>query len=140
MTYIDLLHIYGVAKAGYVPQLFSLRLPNPDVVLELLEKSKGAALIHDVTYLPILGTCSMPSFVAIDAFAVTTEDMPAHSCATSPRGDDILMIFHTSGSTSGRPKLVPCSYAWWDAMLVKAAMVMQRRSHDQCRQDVTISM
>lgn len=57
MTYTDLLHIYGVAKAGYIPQLFSLRLPNPDVILELLQKSKGVALIHDVIYLPALHAC-----------------------------------------------------------------------------------
>lgn len=139
MTYIDLLHIYGVAKAGYVPQLFSLRLPNPDVVLELLQKSKGTALIHDVTYAPVLRTCPIPAFVAIDAFDVTT-DWPLRSYVAAPRGDDILMIFHTSGSTSGSPKLVPCSYAWWDAMIRKAAMVMQRKSKVEGRQDVTISM
>ncbi|OBZ80035.1 hypothetical protein A0H81_00897 [Grifola frondosa] len=30
MTYLDVLHIYGVARAGYIPQLSLLRLPNPD--------------------------------------------------------------------------------------------------------------
>lgn len=139
MTYIDLLHIYGVSKAGYIPQLFSLRLPNPDVILELLKKSQGTALIHDVTYLPVLRTCPIPSFIAIDAFGVTT-DSSLRPYVTTPRGDDILMIFHTSGSTSGRPKLVPCSYAWWDAMISKAAMVMSPKSQSKRRQDTTTSM
>lgn len=140
MTYTDLLHIYGVAKAGYIPQLFSLRLPNPDVILELLQKSKGVALIHDVIYLPTLHACPIPSFTAINAFEVATSDSPLRPYVTTPRADDTLMIFHTSGSTSGCPKLVPCSYSWWDAMIGKAAMVMEPKSLSKNRQDVTTSM
>ncbi|KAG1819582.1 uncharacterized protein BJ212DRAFT_1236226, partial [Suillus subaureus] len=38
MAYQDVLHIYCLLQAGYVPQLFSIHLPNPDIMLELLTK------------------------------------------------------------------------------------------------------
>ena len=49
-------------------------------------------------------------------------------------GDETLMIFHTSGSTSGRPKLIPCSYAWWDFNMSKAREAT--KPHNPTRKDV----
>ena len=52
MSYVDILYIYAIARAGYIPQLFSLRLPNPDVVYELLEKAKGLSIEEIWAVLP----------------------------------------------------------------------------------------
>jgi len=43
---------------------------------------------------------------------------------SAPSEPDVTaFIFHTSGSTSGSPKLVPCSYRWLDFCILKAEQV-----------------
>lgn len=138
MSYVDVVHIYSMVRAGYIPQLFSLRLPNPDVIFELLEKSNGQALIFESSFGSIQPRGRISAHAAVDA---RVHDVP--STALPPiretgNGDDILMIFHTSGSTSGRPKLVPCSYSWWDALLDKARL--STVPSNPARQDVTLWM
>ena len=53
-------------------------------------------------------------------------------------GDEIAMIFHTSGSTSGQPKVLRCNYKWLDAMVRKSAGVS--RPLRTTEQDVTVAM
>ncbi|KAF9270325.1 acetyl-CoA synthetase-like protein [Marasmius fiardii PR-910] len=132
-TYRDVLHIYGLTRAGYIPQLFSLRLPNPDVVFELLEKAQARALICDQAFHSVLQSCSMPVHLSspISQTDVTTERLPEIPIVAS---DAIAFLFHTSGSTSGSPKLVPCTYRWLDATLLKSSQVAAPRASS--RQDV----
>ncbi|KZT75167.1 acetyl-CoA synthetase-like protein [Daedalea quercina L-15889] len=125
MTYIDALHIYGISRAGYVPQLMSLRLPNPEVILELLAQSGGRALIHDPCFSAVLPPGPVPTHVAIDARNTTVPDVPLPQILPCSRSQDPVMIFHTSGSTSGRPKLVPCNHFWWANMMAKAATILR---------------
>ncbi|KAK7445745.1 hypothetical protein VKT23_014740 [Stygiomarasmius scandens] len=122
-TYADALHIYGISRAGYIPQLFSLRLPNPDVILELLQKSNARALVCD-TPGSITGKSSTPVHSAISLTDLVIENEPL---PTPPvvQDEDWAFLFHTSGSTSGSPKLVPCSYRWLDAVV--------RKSYQTCR-------
>jgi hypothetical protein len=138
MTYIDVLHVYGVSRAGYVPQLFSLRLPNPLVVFELLQKANARALIYDASYRSFAAGCHVPVYVAADPKQVGVELAPLPQIPTAPDGDEIALVFHTSGSTSGSPKLVPCTYAWLNTMISKACQV----SHPMTtgRSDVTVWM
>lgn len=139
MTYVDAVHIYSIARAGYIPQLFSLRLPNPDVILELLAKSDGKALIYDTTFNAPAAGANVSLHMATDVRGVPVDDdvsLPPTSREVD--GDDTLMIFHTSGSTSGRPKLVPCSFSWWDMCLKKSAQCTT--PHNPERQDVAVWM
>ncbi|KAF8831504.1 hypothetical protein HHX47_DHR1000667 [Lentinula edodes] len=136
-TYSDVLHIYAVSRAGYIPQLFSLRLPNPVVIYELLAKANASALVCDsLTSGFIDGNCPIPVlhtpvFTDID-FALSSEPAPLFpACGPS----DCAFIFHTSGSTSGSPKLVPCNYRWLDAVARKASQTAVPR--DSNRQDVS---
>ncbi len=136
MTYVDVLHIYSMVRAGYVPQLFTLRMPNPDIIFELLEMSNGKALIYDSSFTSSVMGGPVPTYVARPA-----EDSPEvllPPISEGKNGDEILMIFHTSGSTSGRPKLVPCSYEWWDMCLRKGKQCTV--PHNPARQDVTVWM
>lgn len=131
-----MLHIYGISKAGYIPQLFSLRLPNPDVIYELLQEANAKALIYDPIYESSLKDFPLPTFLA--AFL---EDAGSHKPlpGTLPvNEDDIAFIFHTSGSTSGSPKLVPCSYRWLESVILKSNQVSRPQSTE--RQDVTVWM
>lgn len=138
MTYVDVLHIYSIVRAGYIPQLFSLRLPNPDVIFELLQNSDGKALIYDSSFGTVPPQGSVRSWVAVDARAERVSSIALPPVEEARRGDETLMIFHTSGSTSGRPKLVPCSYAWWHFQMSKARWATT--PHNPARKDVTTWM
>ncbi|KAI0756679.1 acetyl-CoA synthetase-like protein [Daedaleopsis nitida] len=140
LTYVDAVHIYAIARAGYIPQYFSLRLPNPDIIFELLEKSNGRALIYDASYASVLGQNPVPTYTAVDARTLPAAQATLPPNRESTTGDETLMIFHTSGSTSGRPKLVPVSYAWWDFALTKIHEHMRPKAARNGRQDVTVWM
>ncbi|KAG7450401.1 acetyl-CoA synthetase-like protein [Guyanagaster necrorhizus] len=136
-TYIDVLHIYGISRAGYVPQMFSLRLPNPDVIFELLHRANAQALVFDSSFQDVLKNTSLPIHPALNTVeaALTAGPLPIlPQC--SP--DDIALMFHTSGSTSGSPKLVPCTYRWLNATVHKSSQISKPFS--PVRQDVTTWM
>lgn len=136
-SYEDVLHIYGVSRAGYIPQLFSLRLPNPTVIYELLRSAGAETLIHDGTFASNLDNCPVPAYSTIDTdLSISANDLPP--TAPSPSASDIAFIFHTSGSTSGSPKLVPCSYKWLDSAVQKSHQIS--KPIDPARQDVTVWM
>lgn len=133
-TYTDVLHIYGLSRAGYIPQLFSLRLPNPEVIFELLVKANARALIYDATFAPVLEKCHVPIFEAKKATQIDASNDPVPTLPVVTE-HDIAFLFHTSGSTSGSPKLVPCSYRWLDTTVTKSGQISAPR--DAARQDVT---
>ncbi|KAG9314458.1 hypothetical protein JVU11DRAFT_5255 [Chiua virens] len=137
MTYQDVLHIYGISRAGYIPQLFSIRLPNPDVVLELLHKQDARALIYAPEFAHATSTFPLPAFLATERAKMEpcSEDLPPLSPKT---GDQTVFVFHTSGSTSGSPKLVPCSQRWLSTIVSKSQFICAPR--DPQRQDVTTWM
>jgi len=136
-TYADVLHIYAISRAGYIPQLFSLRLPNPVVIFELLEKAGAKALLYDAAFQPILNDCPVPTHpAAYDAnVASSSAALPA---VPTPGSNETAFIFHTSGSTSGRPKLVPCSFSWLETVVRKSNQIS--RPQNPNRQDVTVWM
>ncbi|TBU34338.1 acetyl-CoA synthetase-like protein [Dichomitus squalens] len=138
MSYVDVLYIYGIARAGYIPQLFSLRMPNPDVIYELLEKADGKAIIYEPELSDMLSNCPRPSYSAIDLRDVDISDALVPPMPHPTSTDDISMIFHTSGSTSGRPKLLPCTFKWLNAMVDKSARTSRPLRKDG--QDVTVAM
>ncbi|KAF9499759.1 acetyl-CoA synthetase-like protein [Pleurotus eryngii] len=137
MTYTDVLHIYGLSRAGYIPQMFSLRLPNPAVVCELLEKAGANALIYDATFASTLSEASVPIHVAMeyDEADPLGEPLPERF---DNRPEDLAFIFHTSGSTSGSPKLVPCSFRWLESAVKKSYQVS--KPINASKQDVTVWM
>jgi len=135
-TYQDVLHIYGLSRAGYIPQLFSIRLPNPDVISELLLKANAKALIIDTAFASVASSFPLPTFSAADVQSATKSSEPLPPLCP-PSEDDITFVFHTSGSTSGSPKLIPCTGKWLNAMIRKAHIATSPRSD---RQDVVVWM
>lgn len=139
MSYRDVLHIYGVTRANYVPQLFSLRLPNPDVVYELLHRANAVFLIYDQSFDAIVSDSPVPRHAAIEVQPEDVEGETLPSLAESGlQPDSCIVIFHTSGSTSGSPKLVPCSLRWVNSMVAKSAKVAIPKN--TARQDVSVWM
>lgn len=134
-TYTDVLHIYGISRAGYIPQLFSLRLPNPEIIYELLQRANAKALVYDSTIYANLDDCPLPTYLAAFPKEINTSEPLTELISTE---DDIAFIFHTSGSTSGSPKLVPCDYRWLDGAVLKSNQAT--RPQFVGRQDVTVWM
>jgi len=140
MTYVDVLHIYGLTRAGYIPQLLSIRLPNPDVVYELLSKAHARALIVDPSFEGLLKSCPTPTHRAATAvYDIDSHDMPLPSLPTLKESDTVF-IFHTSGSTSGIPTLVPCCLSWLDSAITKSHQISKPSGRTERNQDVTVWM
>ncbi|THH07614.1 hypothetical protein EW145_g3248 [Phellinidium pouzarii] len=121
LDYSDVLNIYGMSRAGYVPQLFSLRLPNPDVVFELLQRANAKALVYDPSFESAVVNAPVPvrrSASIQDFESCAGEQLPPFPTPNSK--DDLAFVFHTSGSTSGSPKLVPCTAGYIDSVVFKS--------------------
>ena len=137
-TYIDVLHIYGISRAGYIPQLFSLKLANSTVVHELLHKAGAQALIYDGSFGSILKDFPLPTYRALTSERLEPSTPVSLPDISEPQEDDIAFIFHTSGSTSGSPKLVPMTYRWLSSAVMKSHHISKPR--DPHHQDVTVCM
>ncbi|KAM5360087.1 hypothetical protein ACJZ2D_013998 [Fusarium nematophilum] len=119
MSYLDIVHIWGISRAGFVPQLISLRLTSPIVVLELLNDAGAKALIFEPTVATSLGD-EILSLPAIDFRRLDSSQLPLPELWIPSEGDEIVMVLHSSGSTSGKPKLVPLTARWLDCNISKA--------------------
>ena len=118
IAYLDAVHMLGLQWAGYVPQLISLRMTNPSVVYELLEKSKAVALIHEPGFHSMLQNTPLPTFPAEDILSIENlEQLLLPTVFEPSEAKDIMLIYHTSGSTSGTPKLVPITAKWLDYLI-----------------------
>ncbi|KAI1071433.1 hypothetical protein LB507_005043 [Fusarium sp. FIESC RH6] len=114
-SYSDAVHIWGLHWAGYTPQMVSLRLSDPSVVYELLQTGKAVALVHEPEFASMLDNAPLPLFSGGDSiFDKNSEELPSVNAWHPNKWDDVLFIYHTSGSTSGIPKLVPCTAKWVD--------------------------
>ncbi|KAF5630098.1 4-hydroxybenzoate benzoate ligase [Fusarium sp. NRRL 52700] len=119
-SYQDLLNYLSLQRAGFIPQLFSLRMTNPAVVYELLDKSNAAALIYDASCESLVKDCPLPTFTTEMALEkAAPRGVELEKVTTALNGDQVSVIFHTSGSTSGMPKLVPATVKWMDCLIRK---------------------
>ncbi|KAJ7678090.1 putative amp-CoA ligase [Mycena polygramma] len=110
--YEDLINILGLCAAGYVPQLFSIVFPNPDVIWDLLAKSNAKALILDSAFASNAARSQVPTLAALSLTALdNSKDIPVAQIAAVAQ-DAIAVIVHSSGTTSGTPKLIPTTHSW----------------------------
>ena len=127
-----------MSRAGYVPQMFSLRLPNPIVIFELLQRAGAHALVCEQPFGVDLSECPIPTYSAAKVHERDAADVALPPLRTDCSESDLTFIFHTSGSTSGSPKLVPCNRRWLDSIVTKSMQLGQVRSTRG--QDVTVAM
>ncbi len=106
MTYSDLLHIWGIMRAGHIPQLISINLTDTAVVYRMLKNAGASALVYDPRFHDFLSDCSLPVYSA-QVPSDMTQESPLGPVWTPSNPDDVVIIYHTSGSTSGIPKSVP---------------------------------
>lgn len=118
MEYSGAVAIYDISRAGFVPQLSSLRLPNPSVVFELLEKGNAKALVYNPSYKNFVASIHLHQALST-AVLGEYSSLPLPSFPIPESKDELAIISHTAGSTSGSPKLVPCSAEGLDSMFFK---------------------
>ncbi|KAJ7036755.1 acetyl-CoA synthetase-like protein [Mycena alexandri] len=111
--YADLLQIYGICRAGFVPQVFSVGFSSVDVVDELLRACHGKVLLYDPSFSDAVAAVRVPhlSIPALNDMHVDNS-RPTLPHLPEVKEDDMGMIFHTSGTTSGRPKPIPETHRW----------------------------
>ena len=127
-----------MTRAGYVPQMFSLRLPNPIVIFELLQKAGARGLVCEPSFEVDLSGCPVPNYSATQVHEQDVAGVVLPPLRIDHSASDLVFIFHTSGSTSGSPKLVPCNRRWLDNIVAKSKQLAQVRSTQG--QDVTVAM
>ena len=124
-TYTDVVTIFAISRACFIPQMFGFELPNTRIVFELLAKYSGKAIIHasDKTALLRESGTTLPCYVATDYTTITDSDIAAFPLPDLPAADpeDFTFIYHSSGSVSGMPKVVPNTNRWLSTIQHKSA-------------------
>ncbi|KAF4435948.1 hypothetical protein F53441_13376 [Fusarium austroafricanum] len=129
-SYDDLLHFLGLQRAGFIPQMFSLRMTDMSIVNELLVKSKAACLIYDSSCESLVKDCLLPIFHIENVLdGPSPQDIRLDKVTGALRGDKVMIILHTSGSTSGMPKLVPTTVKWLDCLFRRHKLVYMDNPH-----------
>ncbi|CAE6425911.1 unnamed protein product [Rhizoctonia solani] len=113
--YQDLLYVIALSRASYVPELLSTGgLANPALIYELMDQAGSKALLYDPHFEHLTADCPYPKFALAPVKSLKNNlTLNGHSpqlpkiedLSTGP--DDACFIYLTSGSTSGRPKIVP---------------------------------
>ncbi|KAI0739172.1 acetyl-CoA synthetase-like protein [Daedaleopsis nitida] len=122
----DLLNNFAVASLGYTPQLFgSGDFTNISVIYELIAQSGGKVLIIDPSHMFMISSVEdipVPHFSpledgqmlrVIDELKTAGRDdaltFGMESVAAVGR-DELAVLFHSSGTTGGMPKIIPSTY------------------------------
>ncbi|KAI0641381.1 acetyl-CoA synthetase-like protein [Trametes meyenii] len=108
----DLAHIYAVSAAGFVPEVFGQPF-TPTFVQDLLSDHEARALIYHEMFEALLPHVQWEQQLIKlpKPHEVPAVDAPKGAPPTVGE-DDVAMIFHTSGTTGGRPKPVPQTHKW----------------------------
>lgn len=108
----DLAHIYSVAAAGFVPEVFGLAFSAP-FVQDLLDTHHARVLIYADTFEALLPRVEWHQ-TAVKLPKLYNLPMTGAQPSAPPdvSADDVAMIFHTSGTTGGRPKPIPQTHKW----------------------------
>ncbi|KAJ7333444.1 acetyl-CoA synthetase-like protein [Mycena albidolilacea] len=110
VKYSDLAHIYGLARAGYIPEVLGASLTIP-IIRDLFAKTGGKTLLFEPTFANLVTDFELPSLAIPELGA-----LPAVTSPLPPLPDvaptDPGLIFHTSGTTSGIPKPIPETHRW----------------------------
>ena len=117
-----------MSRAGYVLQMSTSRLPNPTVIFELLRRAGARALICEQSFGFDLSGCPVQTYPAIQVTERDVAGVTLPPLRTDYSASDLVFILHTSGSTGGSPKLVPCNRGWLDNIVMKSKQLAKVRS------------
>ncbi|KAI8976643.1 acetyl-CoA synthetase-like protein [Trametes punicea] len=127
----DLVNTIAISSLGYTPQFFSGYFSGAGVVIDLLKKSGGKALIIDPSFqtqLSELGDLPLPTFNALEEaillqdIAEEEKDGATDVLRFAPQAavglDDYAALFHSSGTTGKMPKIIPNTYKMLRAVIL----------------------
>ncbi|GJJ14464.1 hypothetical protein Clacol_008728 [Clathrus columnatus] len=119
MLYRDFVHLFGLINAGFVPQVLNLTIRSVEIAIEYFKRSNIAHILHAPTAPVDSLKNDFHVHELIDIGRISpnhdNEDLYFNSLSSKEEnGDDMVLIFHTSGSTSGKPKPVPHTRKWLD--------------------------
>lgn len=134
MAYPDVLHVLGVSRAGYIPQLLHFhRNSSKSLIAELLRRANSLALICDSS---TFGPLPIPVYASSD---LGQAGVPSH--CRLPKIEDLVadpnavaFVLHTAGTSTGTPKLVPYTHRTVDSIMRRAQVIAAPTSSR--RQDV----
>lgn len=128
-TYIDVVHLFSLLRAGYTPHVVCTYLEDIALVRDLFEQSGARIIICDVKYARgweqltgQFGIIPLHDPPVPDDIPVIPNALPA----LDGHADEILSIEQSSGSSSGRPKIVQYTRRWMDATAKKCLNGQQR--------------
>ena len=144
MTYLDALHVLGVSRAGYTPQLLHFRRnSNKNLIVELLRCANALALICDVSHAQ-LGRDPSSAFGSLPIPVYASSDLRQAGVSSHcrlPKIEDLVadpnataFVLHTAGTTMGTPKPVPYTHRAVDSIMRRAQVIAAPTSSR--RQDV----
>lgn len=115
--------------------MISFLQPNPSVVCTLLSRSGAKALVCSPGLRAQLADSSfnplpVPVHLMTDFADVGDNDELLPDLSEGHHANDPVIILHTSGSTSGTPKLVPYYYDWLQSHLRKCNLFLQSKALD----------
>ncbi|KAF7297287.1 Acetyl-CoA synthetase-like protein [Mycena indigotica] len=131
--YPDLVHLYAISRAGFVPQVFSQKYTEQGlaVVRDLLTACEAKVLLYDPVFEGIVQSPSLtlacqriPPLVSLTYVDAALPSLP------DVKPTDTAMIFHTSGTTSGKPKPVPESHRWFRFQAIQWKGICQAAPFD----------
>ncbi|GJJ14476.1 hypothetical protein Clacol_008740 [Clathrus columnatus] len=111
MVYRDVVHFFGLMNAGFVPQILTLKIRSAELAIEYFKRSD----ISYIIYAPTAPVDQLRNHFQIHEIIDIKPSDIADVHVLSPKeknGDDTVLIFHSSGSTSGKPKLIPYTHNW----------------------------
>ena len=127
MTYQDVLHVFGVSRAGYIPLLLHFhRSSTKSLLTETLRHANSLALICDPSHAQLSrDSLPIPVYANSDLRQVGVpgqcrlpkiEDLVADPNA-------IAFVLHTAGIAVGSPKLVPYTHRTIDSIIRRAQVI-----------------
>ncbi|GJJ14652.1 hypothetical protein Clacol_008918 [Clathrus columnatus] len=129
LTFSDMLHIFGIMRADYVPHLLNSAITNAEVAASFFQETNCGVIIYasqasnSVKNLPEHFVCHP----IIDA-----EEIPENSdvilsySKSAFDNEEVVMILLTSGSVSGSPKLIRLRRRWFEANSRKRIVQKQK--------------
>ncbi|GLB41447.1 putative AMP-binding enzyme [Lyophyllum shimeji] len=113
LHYADLVHLYALIRAGFIPQVFNLAmLSKGPMINELLHVRAGKAFIYDKYYAAEVQHVRVPTAVIPELSSIPVTPPSQLGSLPQAQDEDVAVIFHTTGTTSGRPKSVPQTHKW----------------------------
>lgn len=115
--YSDFVNILGLISAGYIPELFSVVFANHEVIWDLLKKSTASALVYDEHFSKDVKQSPIPTFPSLPQQDLDSNDASSSLTVAPVDLQNTAFVVHSSGTTSGTPKLIPCSHGWLRAFV-----------------------